>query len=301
MQNNFNTSISVSLLGLGILLFTGCNNESAISLTGKKYSVQHTGNTPASFFQANELGQLGLIELADFGSHLKEDIESIEVRYADLPSKDYDGKIVLIDGNRNGQFEYDSVDIIGLASFDKVLNFSTFNKIRSNRPLVIKIEQENYKLTFSNDGTNLELVPVKDQDPDLVYPFRLPEIKAKRLTKNAVIDKKNGKPTYIEFWGTWCRPCLDLVPELRALRKDFENQLNLTSINYRDKDMTRVDFFIRDYKMNWDHLVADETLMKEFGSPGFVPCGILFDSEGNLVQYGISPEEVRSYLQAVAL
>ena len=71
----------------------------------------------------------------------------------------------------------------------------------------------------------------------------------------------------------------------------------LVSVNYRDKNLDAVRAFINEHEMNWDHIVADKLLMQEFGNPGFVPCGLLFDQNGNLIKYKMSPKDVRRLLE----
>jgi thiol-disulfide isomerase/thioredoxin len=45
-------------------------------------------------------------------------------------------------------------------------------------------------------------------------------------------DIKGGKLTIIDFWASWCKPCIKSMPKLEALRNAYESQgVELISIN----------------------------------------------------------------------
>lgn len=280
------------LFWLSHLLYS-CTNEDSIILE------THKGKLEYSRILAVVLDSWGLSDMTKLDEAIKEDIESLNIRYGELPSTTFNGQIVLIDGNGDGKFEYDSIDMIGLTSFKDKLRFNSINYSKSKHPFVIKVADEKYEVNFTQDGRTIKLVKLnQSQLPfDLTYPYQIPNIKVRKLTKNATLNKDNNKYTYVEFWGTWCKPCIQLVPEIQALQKDLSDQLNIIGVDYRDRDLDRVRRYIKEYTMSWDHIVADDALMAEFGRPGFFPCGVLFDPKGNLIEFGISPGKVRAYIQ----
>lgn len=280
------------LIWYSYLLFS-CTNDDSIILETQRGQLEYSPDL------ALILDSWGLSDVTKLDEEIKEDIESLNIRYSKIPSTTFNGQIVIIDGNGNGKFEYDSIDIIGLTSFNDKLKFNTINYSKSIHPIVIKIGDEKYEVNFIEDGSNIKLVNLnKSQLPyDLTYPYNIPNVNVKKLTKNATLNKENNKYTYVEFWGTWCKPCIELIPEIQTLQKDFSDQLNIISVDYRDRDFNRVKRYIKKYKMSWDHIIADDTLMDEFGRPNFFPCGVFFDPRGNLIEFGISPNKVREHLE----
>ena len=298
MNISLNNSKKLGFL-LTIGLYSFMNNQST-SLSTHEINLEYSLEVDPEYSHilASQLGGWGIIDITKLDP--KEDIESLDIRYAEIPSTVYKAQIVILDANRNGKFEYDSIDIVGLTSFNQKLNFLNINFIRSSKPIVVKIEDETYEIDLIEDGSkiNLTKIEIGETQFDLTYPYRLPKIPVRALTKNATLNKSNNKYTYVEFWGTWCKGCIQIIPEIRSLKKDFNDRLNIISIDYMDNDLKRVKEYIIKYKMNWDHIVANRALMKEFATPYF-PCGILFDPEGYLIEYGILPGEVGEILKSL--
>lgn len=42
---------------------------------------------------------------------------------------------------------------------------------------------------------------------------------------------QSDKLTIIDFWATWCPPCIALGPTIDALARDFEGQVNVGKLN----------------------------------------------------------------------
>lgn len=285
--------IRMYLVAIVTFIFISCERNMTLELETQIVELEH------DIFLENQLSGLGLVDMTKLSETLKKEIEEMQiVRFADFPSKNYAAQIVMIDANRNGKFEYDSIDMFGLSGFKESFQIHKVNFTKSKEPVVVKIGKEFFEVNLREDGTGVELV-AKGEEKDqyvIAYPYLLPEVEFKKLTKNAALQKNNGKFTYVEFWGTWCKPCIEIVPDIKKLKNQFDDHLNIVSVNYRDQDMDRVKRFILKKKMNWDHIVATRDLLEEFGNPNFVPCGILFDPQGRLIQYGIEPDEVKAFL-----
>ena len=86
-------------------------------------------------------------------------------------------------------------------------------------------------------------------------------------------DDFTGRVTLVNFWATWCGPCVDEIPALNRLREHMRDKpFELISINYAEKpqqirqflDMVRVDFPVLldkdgSYSAKWNVLVYPAT------------------------------------------
>jgi thiol-disulfide isomerase/thioredoxin len=105
------------------------------------------------------------------------------------------------------------------------------------------------------------------------------------------IPNRNSKYTIIDFWGSWCPPCIDAIPELRSLNKKFHKQgVNLLSIAYdKTTDSSKVISLINKFEMKWSHMLVNrdkgEVNVQNYKVQIF-PTTLLIDSEGVVVLRG---------------
>jgi thiol-disulfide isomerase/thioredoxin len=88
-------------------------------------------------------------------------------------------------------------------------------------------------------------------------------------------DDFTGRVTLVNFWASWCGPCVDEIPALNRLREHMRDKpFELISINYAEKpqqirqflDMVRVDFPVLldkdgSYSAKWNVLVYPATFV----------------------------------------
>ncbi len=91
-----------------------------------------------------------------------------------------------------------------------------------------------------------------------------------------------GKPVFIEFWATWCEPCVDLMPELTKLYGETADKgLVWLSID-NDEDPSEAEAFITREHIPWrNYHDEDGSLGDAFHREG-IPLGVLIDAEGKI-------------------
>jgi len=73
-------------------------------------------------------------------------------------------------------------------------------------------------------------------------PLNLESAKGKAFKR----DNYSGKVTLINFWATWCPPCVEEIPSLNNLRRKMEGKpFELISVNYAEDKERVIDFLQR--------------------------------------------------------
>lgn len=62
--------------------------------------------------------------------------------------------------------------------------------------------------------------------------------------KKTTLSSQRGKVVLIEFWATWCSPCVDAMPHLQALQKQFGNKLQIITVSTEKEKRIRQFFRI---------------------------------------------------------
>lgn len=103
-----------------------------------------------------------------------------------------------------------------------------------------------------NHGLDSRLKSFKG-DP-LPLPLNLLSARGKHFVRN----NYKGKVTLVNFWATWCPPCVEEIPSLNNLREKMKGKpFELISVNYAE-DKQRVDKFLKRVNVDFPVLL-DET------------------------------------------
>jgi len=117
--------------------------------------------------------------------------------------------------------------------------------------------------------------------------------------KLTTLSSYRGKPIFLEFWATWCGPCVDLMPDLAKLYSETaEKGLVWLSID-SDEDPADATAFIAREHIPWtNYHDADGSLGEAFHREG-IPLGVLIDPDGK-VTFCRSGYEISDLRSAIA-
>ena len=100
--------------------------------------------------------------------------------------------------------------------------------------------------------------------------------------EHITLEDLRGKVVLLDFWGTWCPPCVESVPELRSLHKRYSKDgtpFVLIGIS-SDGDEDEWKAFTEKNKMIWpQYRDENRRIQRAFGVRAF-PTYILIDHEG---------------------
>ena len=99
----------------------------------------------------------------------------------------------------------------------------------------------------------------------------LPQIKLQDLEgKKVAADEMKGSILVLDFWATWCGPCLAEVPMLNKLQEKYAGKgVKVIGVTMASGDAKEVKPFIGRAKMKYTVLMGDDDQAYDFNIIGF--------------------------------
>lgn len=110
------------------------------------------------------------------------------------------------------------------------------------------------------------------------------------------LDRPGVKLLAVEFYATWCKPCMEAVPRWKALHEEYRQQgLRLVVVATQDPEAGCVN-----PGWNPDDVICDDdgTLARMMGAGERLPAAFLWSWQGNLLVRRGHVEEVEKSIEA---
>jgi len=117
--------------------------------------------------------------------------------------------------------------------------------------------------------------------------------------RKIVLSSYRGKVVLLNFWATWCEPCLTEMPTFVEWQKQYGSQ-NFQVIGISMDDTTpEVIATVSRLKLNYPVLMGDEYLGADYGGVLGLPVTFLIDRDGKIrARYqGASLTRIRDDIQ----
>ncbi len=138
-------------------------------------------------------------------------------------------------------------------------------------------KNEDYRNEIEKTYLNLKKISKGTISPT----FELYDVNNRIVT----LESLKGKLVYIDIWGTWCVPCIQEIPSLKKIEKEFRNKdIHFVSICTNDKK-ENFEKFVNDKELSGIQLFAPDSnisFFKDYQLKTF-PRFILIDKEGKII------------------
>jgi thiol-disulfide isomerase/thioredoxin len=219
--------------------------------------------------------------------------------YYDIAQVYYGDKVIRSSDNTNSAVDYrhayDNLekDSIVFGKLREVLKVNWLPKIIEQQP--VQISKTYYEKILSEISDTVLIRFLKNTHGEMFtdsvmksLELELIDKEGKKITFETIVNQNRGKVLYIDFWASWCAPCLAEMPVSKNLREE-----------YRDKDIVFIYLSLDDKKDNWlsalkkaglDNVSNSFLIMNRQTSPlikelkiNSIPRYLIYDKNGKLI------------------
>ena len=110
-------------------------------------------------------------------------------------------------------------------------------------------------------------------------------------TEMLSLSDYKGKVVIIDFWATWCPPCIKGIPDLIELKKENKDSnfevigISLDSFTRGGATKDKVSPFMQEKGINYPIVVGDPQVAQLYGGIRSIPTSFVIDKEGYIVSY----------------
>lgn len=117
--------------------------------------------------------------------------------------------------------------------------------------------------------------------------------------KTHTLSGYKGKWVLVNYWATWCPPCLEEIPDLIALHGDKKNNLVVIGVAMDYRNAKQVTDFADGLLVDYPIVLGTPRVVRQIGPVHGLPTTYLYNPEGKMVaqQVGlITRAAVESYI-----
>lgn len=131
-------------------------------------------------------------------------------------------------------------------------------------------------------------------------PQPLPEFTVTGLDGKAISPTQwRGKVVLVNFWATWCPPCVDEISALIKLQAKYPERLQVVGLSLDSGSSEFVNSRLRNFaeqqRMNYPVAAASSQVQAKFGGILGLPTSFLLDERGRVVQKHVGVRDSALY------
>lgn len=196
--------------------------------------------------------------------------------------------------------DFEEIAVSKLSEIDQNAKRNTGKKIEKGGR--VKYAARWYTIDHFDRSSNELVLRVVDTKTDTVSAskgFYAPDFRFEEMDsgKKLKLSDLQGKYVLIDFWGTWCKPCVGAIPELVSLKEELKDEpFELLSIACFS-EMESFESLRATHGMKWLHMwhPSHDGIAKEYNVTGY-PTMVLIDPKGKILGYDIGIGQVKELL-----
>jgi peroxiredoxin len=147
---------------------------------------------------------------------------------------------------------------------------------------------------YTNFFSSKERVAVGDEAPDFVLSD---------LNGNThQLSDYRGKGVFLNFWGTYCKPCEKEMPYMNNLYKEYKNQgVEIIAVNVGESKLA-VEKFVEKYQLHFPIVIDKDNQVLEAYDISPIPTTFLINKDGQIVEIitgTMTEQDMKNYMEQI--
>ncbi|AQQ53656.1 thiol-disulfide oxidoreductase ResA [Planococcus lenghuensis] len=159
--------------------------------------------------------------------------------------------------------------------------------------LLIMVSAIGYTI-FSSATAEKNVLRVGDKAPE----FALTDLDGNEHR----LSEYRGEGVFLNFWGTWCKPCAREMPAINSQYEVFKDQgVNVLAVNI-DQSEFEVQSYADRYGMTFPVAIDESKSVMEAYSVVPLPTTVLINSEGivtDIITREMTEEEIAGFMESI--
>ncbi len=111
------------------------------------------------------------------------------------------------------------------------------------------------------------------------------------------LQEQRGKPVFLNFWGTWCGPCIAEMPDIQKLQNTMSGSIHIVGIGVGDTRSQELRF-ITQYGYTWTFVLDSTGEARNAYEVSAYPTSVFLNAKGEIVSKFVGTRNYETFLEA---
>ena len=128
--------------------------------------------------------------------------------------------------------------------------------------------------------------------------MQAPDFTLRTLTGESFnLYEQRDKPVFLNFWATWCPPCLIEMPAIQKLQNTMADSIQIVGINQLET-RSQVQRFVTTYGYTWTFVLDSRGDVSRRYETTLIPTSYFLDARGVIVRKLVGARNYETFLEA---